>query len=355
MLTRILHKFLICLGDLARYQTEYDDLEKLTSASNSSFRLAHKYYQMALMLVPSNGMPLNQLGTLYTSEDYGCDSAYYYLYCLSCSEPFASARDNLKLLFAKNRKRYAELNKPIDDKAIKRDESNEESYQMDDIKIKEIKQFLVRFMYVIELFLSQSSFWGNTAQSSQSVDNVKLQELCQLCLQEFNSCMFYRPSEGEKSNLNDSMDTNKALAQTKLTYLPDDLVFKLALIILMTIDQLKSKRNYSSVPSVGANSASSIYSPKAPLGIYFTSVAFALLFFSHILNHTCIRFQSSFLEKQNSNKKLKMSLDEEAEEDEEKATGGDKTTSEAQQKEETKKVRRKKKISKSLLYARRRY
>jgi protein SMG5 len=94
--TRILHKFLICLGDLARYQIEYDP--------NGCTKLAYKYYQMSMILMPSNGMPLNQLGTLYGSENYGCDAAYYYLYCLCCSDPFLSASENLRLLFAKNRK-----------------------------------------------------------------------------------------------------------------------------------------------------------------------------------------------------------------------------------------------------------
>jgi hypothetical protein len=96
--TRILHKFLICLGDLARYQIEYDP--------SGCTKLAYKYYQMSLILMPSNGMPLNQLGTLYGSENYGCDAAYYYLYCLCCSDPFLSASENLRLLFAKNRKGF---------------------------------------------------------------------------------------------------------------------------------------------------------------------------------------------------------------------------------------------------------
>ena len=95
VLTRILHKFLICLGDLARYQIEYDP--------TSCAKLAYKYYQMSLILMPSNGMPLNQLGTLYGSENYGCDATYYYMYCLCCNDPFLSAAENLRLLFSKNR------------------------------------------------------------------------------------------------------------------------------------------------------------------------------------------------------------------------------------------------------------
>jgi protein SMG5 len=69
VLMRIIHKLLLCLGDLARYQIEYDP--------NASPKLAQKYYQMSLILLPNSGMPLNQLGTLYDMENYGCDATYY--------------------------------------------------------------------------------------------------------------------------------------------------------------------------------------------------------------------------------------------------------------------------------------
>ncbi len=247
---RILHKFLICLGDLARYQTEYDP--------HGSLRLASKYYQMSLILVPASGMPLNQLGTLCSGENYSCDATYYYMYCLACVEPFASARANLKLLFVKNRKRYIEMR-------AKTAEPTEAS-SPEDQRVKEIKKFLVLFLYVIEVTLGQSACWSADNSTGESIDNLRLQELCQLCLQEFNSCMFYARN----------CDSNTG----ELGFLPDDLVFKLTLIILMTIEQLKNKR---------ANSSST---GKSQLGIYFTCVAFALLFFSHILNHACMRLQA---------------------------------------------------------------
>ena len=120
---------------------------------------------MALILIHTNGMPLNQLGTLYGSENYGCDAAYYYLYCLSCVDPFVSARENLRLLFVKNRKRYEEINKK---KNIEREKSNE--LPLTELRTREIKKFLVLFLRIIDSILVTSS----TILSSQSVNKTVL-------------------------------------------------------------------------------------------------------------------------------------------------------------------------------------
>ena len=93
---------------------------------------------MSLILIHTNGIPLNQLGTLRGSDNYGCDAAFYYMYCLSCTEPFVSARENLRLLFAKNRKRHEEINNK---KNVDRDKSIE--FSVTEQRAKEIKKFLV--------------------------------------------------------------------------------------------------------------------------------------------------------------------------------------------------------------------
>ena len=255
----MLHKFLICLGDLARYQIEYDP--------SGSTKLAYKYYQQSLILLYTNGMPLNQLGTLYCSENYGCDAAYYYLYCLSCVEPFMSAKENLRLLFIKNRKRYDEI------KTNKQDTNN----KLNELRTKEIKKFLVSFLRIIDLVLTSSSLFSsnNNSATKVAITNHQLQELCQICLQEFNSCMFY------KYNSNDD---------EKLSYLSDELVFKLIMTILMSLEQLKNKRYI--LPSTATTTESKSHQNS----FYFTIVAFALVFFSHIVNHTIIRLQESLLD-----------------------------------------------------------
>lgn len=275
ILTRMLHKFLICLGDLARYQIEYDP--------NGCTKLAYKYYQQSLILLHSNGMPLNQLGTLYCSENYGCDAAYYYLYCLSCTEPFMSARENLRLLFLKNRKRYDEIksNKFIDKTKLA-------DYDLNELRTREIKKFLVSFLRIIDIILSSSSLFSSI--SNETVTNHQLQELCQLCLQDFNSCMFY---------LNSSHNE-------KLSYLSDELVFKLLMTIVMSLEQLKNKRFL----------LDGTQSSKAPTSFYFTTVAFALVFFSHIVNHTIIRLQESLLNLKQNKSMLTLKSEDDYQDDE---------------------------------------
>lgn len=249
------------MGDLTRYHLEYDP--------NDSNKKDSKYYLMSLMLLPSNGMPLNQLGTLFSSENYGCDAAYYYLYSLCCTEPFYGARENLKLLFLKNRKRYDEIKSKNFIDRSKLDE-----YELDELRNKEIKKFLVLFLYIIDLVLSQTSI---ITSNSNQLDNQQLQELCQFSLQQFNSCMFYLKNSDPRK-----------------PYISDDLVFKLMLLILMSIEQLKFKKQTQT---------------KCQNDIYFTVVAYGLIFFSYILNHCIIRFEKSILV--TKNKQILISSEEE--------------------------------------------
>jgi len=238
---------------------------------------------MSLILIPSNGMPLNQLGTLYGSENYGCDAAYYYLYCLSCSDPFLSARENLRLLFLKNRKRYDEMTSK---KFLEREKTAE--YPLTELRTREIKKFLVLFLRIIDSILVSSSTILSSQSSNKSVlvSNQQLQDICQVCLQELNACMFYTNKM--------PVETGKAVQEAdKLSCLSDELVFKLTMTILMTIEQLKARR-----AMLSGNKTN----------IYFTSVAFALVFFSHIVNHAILRLQEALL---NLNKKTQMACEDE--------------------------------------------
>ena len=228
---------------------------------------------MALLLVPENGQPLNQLGTLFGSENYGIDAAYYYIYCLSCSIPFNGAKENLKLLFSKNRKRYAEI------KSL--DESKHSNYQLKDIHSKEIKKFLVLFLHIIDQFLM------NYLDNSTTLNTNNLQELCQICLQEFNACMFYKSFETNNTASTKNSKTKwkgTTNLNEKLAYLPNDLIFKLAIMILMTIERLK-KAKFVKI------NTSSAYNKEMANTILFTAIAFAFIFFSHIINHSILRFQ----------------------------------------------------------------
>jgi hypothetical protein len=234
---------------------------------------------MALLLVQENGQPLNQLGTLFGSENYGVDAAYYYIYCLSCSIPFHGAKENLKLLFSKNRKRYEEI-KSISINSDKQKRNDIQSLK--EIHSKDIKKFLVLFLYIIDQFLTTYLETNTKPINSQNINH--LQELCQICLQEFNSCMFYKSFEtsNQQSMQNNSKMKNKGSnGNDKLSYLPNDLIFKLSIMILMTIERLKKAK----FVKTNSNNKDSINTT------LFTAIAFAFIFFSHVINHSILRFQ----------------------------------------------------------------
>jgi len=103
--------------------------------------------------------------------------------------------------------------------------------------------------------------------------------------------MFYTTNLNNDNEVgSDNLDSESK----SLSFLSDELVFKLTLIILMTIENLKSSKRLN----LGLNTSNS----KMATSIYFTSVAFALVFFSHIVNHTIIRLQESLLSMSRKNK-----------------------------------------------------
>ncbi|CAF3389469.1 unnamed protein product [Rotaria sp. Silwood1] len=185
-LLKVIHKCLVCLGDISRYLSEYD----------GCIQTAEKYYTMAVILDPEIGMPLNQLGTLCGRSNCSCDAAFFYLLCLSAVHPFDGAKDNLQMLFERNEKRFLELSK------------QQTKNRNDKTSHREIRRFLVEFLHVAHQLLE-----------SNNIGHI--QELGQQTLNDFNACMFYQ---------NDSN-------------LSDDLVFKLLSISMMLVDRIQRIRS----------------------------------------------------------------------------------------------------------------
>lgn len=98
-----LHKCLIILGDLERYKQLYGEKKQ------KDWSISTEYYLRAIKLVPSNGNPHNQLAVLATYQNDEYEAIYRYFRSLSVSKPFISARENLILLFEKNRKSLLNL------------------------------------------------------------------------------------------------------------------------------------------------------------------------------------------------------------------------------------------------------
>ncbi|CAN0400676.1 unnamed protein product, partial [Discosporangium mesarthrocarpum] len=60
-------------------------------------------FAQALAILPTGGNPHNQLAILATYTDAECVAVYRYCRSLMIKHPFQTARENLNLLFEKNR------------------------------------------------------------------------------------------------------------------------------------------------------------------------------------------------------------------------------------------------------------
>lgn len=91
-------KIFLILGDLSRYR------EQLNATKN--FGRAKQWYVKAQQIIPSNGMPYNQLAIIsfYTKRKF--DAVYFHMRSLMSSNPIHSAKESLKVLFDEARKKY---------------------------------------------------------------------------------------------------------------------------------------------------------------------------------------------------------------------------------------------------------
>ncbi|TYZ65968.1 hypothetical protein PybrP1_003918 [[Pythium] brassicae (nom. inval.)] len=94
-----LHRCFIFLGDLARYR------ELHSHKAKKNFAAAEGFYHKALALVPANGNPHNQLAVLATYVEAETVAVYRYCRSLLTAQPFATAEENLALLFERTRQR----------------------------------------------------------------------------------------------------------------------------------------------------------------------------------------------------------------------------------------------------------
>lgn len=93
------HRFLICLGDLARYRELYERPDD----QNRNWSIAAAHYLEALTIWPDSGNPHNQLALLSTYVGDEFLALYHCIRSLAVKEPFPDARNNLMLLLEKSR------------------------------------------------------------------------------------------------------------------------------------------------------------------------------------------------------------------------------------------------------------
>ncbi|GAB1608259.1 protein SMG5-like, partial [Argonauta hians] len=256
------HRCLVYLGDIARYQQDFDH-----SLSNST---AERFYYQALCLLPDVGIPHNQLGSLVASRYFHTEAAYHYIRCLVSQKPFDGAHGNLKRLLEKNLKRFTELSQKSP-----RDLPPEQQRPRD------IKRYFVYFLYLLDIFYN----------NSRNVEAPEIQECCQKTLQDFNLCMFYEPvCYNSRDGVLNILRHHTSYAIDHLQYMDDDIVFKIAVICMATVHLLE--RNGSRQVTA--------------------AMAFLLALFSHILNHVVIRLQGALYDRENLTKLTVAGAGEEA-------------------------------------------
>lgn len=91
-------KFAMCKGDLLRYRQQIND--------SAHFGDAARWYERAYQLIPSNGMPSNQLAILSLYGKRKFDAIFYHMRSLHASNPIKSAKESLVILFDELRKKY---------------------------------------------------------------------------------------------------------------------------------------------------------------------------------------------------------------------------------------------------------
>ncbi|XP_065195525.1 nonsense-mediated mRNA decay factor SMG5-like [Sycon ciliatum] len=84
------HRCLMYLGDLARYNLEYQPGVEL---------IACRYYHQSICLDPSHGKPHNQLATIALTQKNYCKAAFHYVMGLACGMPFPGMEKNLDSLY----------------------------------------------------------------------------------------------------------------------------------------------------------------------------------------------------------------------------------------------------------------
>ncbi|XVF87462.1 hypothetical protein PTKIN_Ptkin18bG0122200 [Pterospermum kingtungense] len=93
------HRFLVCLGDLARYMEQFEK----SSVQKHNWSVAATYYLEAAIIWPDSGNPQNQLAVLATYVGDEFLALYHCVRSLAVKEPFPDAWNNLILLFERNR------------------------------------------------------------------------------------------------------------------------------------------------------------------------------------------------------------------------------------------------------------
>jgi hypothetical protein len=105
--THNLHRSLLCLGDLSRYRELYAEKEQ------KDFTESVRFYERAALIVPSSGMPQNQLAMLATYNEAESTALYHYCRSIMSDNAFTGGFENIARLFAVNKSSFEQLHQQV--------------------------------------------------------------------------------------------------------------------------------------------------------------------------------------------------------------------------------------------------
>ncbi|PNG99326.1 Telomerase-binding protein EST1A, partial [Tetrabaena socialis] len=81
-------------------------LKERPTSARPLWERAMSYYRQAARVLPASGNPYNQMAVMAYHTNEELRAVYFYFRSLAVAMPFSTARENLLLLFEKNRSRY---------------------------------------------------------------------------------------------------------------------------------------------------------------------------------------------------------------------------------------------------------
>lgn len=248
-------KCCICLGDLMRYRELVNETNKFDQAS--------EWYTKAYQLIPSNGMPSNQLAiiALYSKKKF--DAIFYHMRSLNASNPIKSAKESLVILFDELRKKYQSLNK---------NQTRNRASTETKVKMKNFKREI--WVHPTDGQLNYRTVFLD--QESESLDSADLYKKFIFNFSHLHGILFTKVGS---DSLEICMEQTLKQFQELLNYSTSTSCIltlqKMAQMIILNINSIEASMQLSSSSHLQTQSQSQLDSDSQPMSALVFSFAFA--------------------------------------------------------------------------------
>ncbi|XP_074125765.1 nonsense-mediated mRNA decay factor SMG5-like [Sminthopsis crassicaudata] len=220
------HLCLLRIGDLYQYLREFP--------ASEGEEQAKRYYYRALALIPDMGLPFVHLAALSGAKFSYVEATCFYQCCIYSKVPHAGAVLGLEQIYVKIQAEYRQLSWAPPGKRGPEQKARED-----------VRRLLVRFVYLQSLLTPQGR------------RHPELERLCERVLEDFQRCLSHLSVQAGQGW------ARRAGAEQRQgsSLLPNQLVFQMVTLCLLTLENLK----------------------RAGSELSRTAISFSLVFFSHIV------------------------------------------------------------------------